>query len=280
MATALDDTASKAESVVAQFAHDPLLQFAFKIVLGLALLLIGVRVGRWIANIERRMLLRAQVDTILAEFLRNVTYAACIVLLLVSALDLSGFPTATLLTIVGTAGIAIGLALKDSLAHIAAGVILIVLRPFRVGDTVNLAGQEGVVEGVFIFQTRLHSADNREIVLMNSAVVGAPIINYSQHAKRRADVVLHLRADADLKQALKAANEAVADDKRIDTDPAAAITIKDITAAGIALSLQVWCESADLDAVRSDLLTRLHGAMGKYGVALTQESAQVQSKMH
>src|SRR6185503_5222978 len=148
------------ESLLSRLFSDPFFHALGKVALALLLLLLGVRIGRWLANLERRVLLRAHVDTILAEFLRNVTYAACFVLLLISALELSGFPTTTLLTVVGTAGIAIGLALKDSLAHIAAGVVLIVLRPFRVGDRVNIASQEGVVDGVFIFQTRLHAADN------------------------------------------------------------------------------------------------------------------------
>jgi hypothetical protein len=117
MATPIDNPAAKAEGLIEHLTGDPLLQFALKIALGLLVLLIGMRVGRWLANFERRLLLRAHVDVILAEFLRNVTYAACLVVLLLSALELSGFPPATLLAVVGTAGIAIGLALKDSLAH-------------------------------------------------------------------------------------------------------------------------------------------------------------------
>ena len=243
---------------------------ALNVVLGLVLLLIGVRLGRWMTSLEHRLLLRAHVDSILAEFLRNATYAVFLVLLLVSALDLSGFPTATLLTAVGAAGQAIGLALKDSLGHIAAGVMLIALRPFRAGDTVKIAGQEGVVDGVFIFQTRIHTADNRDIVLMNGSVVGAPIINYSRRDTRRADIILRLGADSDLAMAMRAAKEAVEADRRVQADPAPAVTIAEITENGAALSVLAWCKADDLGSVRSDLLVSLQAALLNHGVALVQ----------
>jgi small-conductance mechanosensitive channel len=261
---------AQAHRLLGELTSEPLVQVALNIAFGLALLLLGMRIGRWLTNFEHRVLLRAHVDAILADFLRNVTYAIFLVLLLVSALDISGFPTATLLTVVGAAGIAIGLALKDSLAHIAAGVILIVLRPFRAGDSVKIAGQEGVVEGVFIFQTRLHSPDNRDIVLMNGAVLGAPIINYSQRATRRVDVVLHLATTADLGQALALAQQAVAADARVQTDPAPTILITEIAETGVALSIQVWCRSDDLDSVRSDLLRRTHDTLSQHDIAFAQ----------
>ncbi|MBW8811288.1 MAG: mechanosensitive ion channel [Lysobacter sp.] len=270
MADPVTNTVVTTQGLIERLVPDPLLQFAAKIVLGVALLLIGLRAGRWLANIGQRVLLRAHVDVILAEFLRNIAYATCVVVLLFSALEVSGFPVTTLVTVLGTAGIAIGLALKDSLAHTAAGVVLIVLRPFRVGDKVNIANQEGVVEGVFIFQTRLHAADNRDIVLMNGAVLGAPIVNYSQRALRRADIALLLRCDGDLRPALDVAREVAAADARIEKDPPPSATITDISDRGAALALNVWCKSADVDAVRTDLLLHLHEAYSRRGIALAQ----------
>jgi len=270
MADPVDNTVAKTQGFVEQLTGDPLLQLALKITIGITLLLIGLRIARWLANTERRVLLRAHVDVILAEFLRNITYAAFLVLLLFTALELSGFPTATLVAVLGTAGIAIGLALKDSLAHIAAGVVLIVLRPFRVGDKVNIANQEGTIEGVYIFQTRLHAADNRNIVLMNGAVLAAPIVNYSLSAKRRAGIVLMLRADGDLKQALAIAREVAAKSACVDQDPPPEATITEISERGVTLSLGVWCNTGDVDTLRSDLLVRLHEAFAKHDIALAQ----------
>jgi len=267
MATPVNTSAPPPESLLSRLFSDPLVHALGKIAFALLLLLLGVRIGRWLANLERRVLLRAHVDTILAEFLRNVTYAACFVLLLISALELSGFPTTTLLTVVGTAGIAIGLALKDSLAHIAAGVVLIVLRPFRVGDRVNIASQEGVVDGVFIFQTRLHAADNRDIVLMNGAVIAAPIINYSLRAKRRVDITLLLSADVDPRKALTLARETLAKDARIDQEPAPSVAIAQINEHGVTLVVNVWGKTEDADALRADLLLHLHEAISAHAAA-------------
>ena len=189
---------------------------------------------------------------------------------MLTVLELSGFPSTTLLTVLGTAGLAIGLALKDSLAHLAAGVVLIALRPFRVGDKVNIANQEGVVEGVYIFQTRPQPADNRSIVLMNGAVIAAPIVNYSQRTLRRADITLLVRCDADLKQALEAAREVARGDARIVAEPPPAAAIADIGDRGATLTLNVWCKTADVDAVRSDLLLNLHSAFAARGIELAQ----------
>lgn len=260
-------------SLVAQLSGEPWVWFALKLAAGLLLLLCGLRLGRWMANLQRRLLLRAHVDEILAEFLRNVTYALVFALILVSALEIAGFPTTSLLTALGAAGLAIGLALKDSVAHIAAGVLLVALRPFRAGDSVNIAGQEGVVEGIFMFQTRIHTADNREIVLMNAAVIGAPIINYSQRAMRRSDITLTLAHESDLRNVFAVAREAIGADSRIFRNPAPYLGATEITEHGIALIVQVWSSAAEMGAVRSELLMRLQDALRARGIAFAKAPA-------
>jgi len=258
---------------VLDFVNHPLVWMGLKVVLALVLVWIGIRAGRWAANFERRLLLRAHVDQILAEFLRNVTYVAILALLFVSALELSGFPTTSLLTTLGAAGLAIGLALKDSLSHIAAGVVLIVLRPFRVGDAVNIAGQDGVVEGIFIFQTRLHTFDNRQLTFMNGQVIAAPIINYSNCETRRNDINLLLAHEADLKKAFELTRAAVAADARILKEPAPLITVGDINDKGIAVQLQLWTKPADMAGMRTDLLTKLQTEFAASGIGLVRNYA-------
>ena len=244
------------------FLSHPYVKPALKIVGGLLLLVVGIRIGKWLANFERSVLLRAHVDRILAEFLRNVSYAILIALIIVSALELTGFPTTSLLAALGAAGLAVGLALKDSLANIAAGVLLIVLRPFRVGDAVKIGGQEGVVEGVFIFQTQLHTFDNRILVFMNSQVIAAPIFNYSQCAQRRNDITLLLAHDTDMKHVFEITKRSVEADSRIKKDPAPLIAIGDITESGIVFAIQVWTDASVMGPVRSDLLQELQTQFG------------------
>ena len=265
-----DAEAAEPPSHLMQLLNQPMVWLGIKIAGGLLLVWLGMRIGRWTADLERRVLLRAHVDRILAEFLRNVTYALILSVILVSALEFTGFPTTSLFAVLGAAGLAIGLALKDSLAHIAAGVVLIVLRPFRVGDTVTIAGQEGIVDGVYIFQTRLHTADNRDVVFMNGQVIGAPIFNVSQRATRRADIALTLAHGSDLHGAFAAARAAIDADPRILAEPAPALAIADITERGIVLSVQVWSKAAQSGEVRSELLQHLHAQLGERGIALAQ----------
>jgi len=257
-------------SLLMQFVNQPIVWLGLKVAFGLLLVVVGVRVGRWTANLERRVLLRAHVDQILAEFLRNLTYALLLALIFITALEFTGFPTTSLFAVLGAAGLAIGLALKDSLSHIAAGVVLIVLRPFRVGDKVNIGGQEGIIDGVFIFQTHMHTEDNRDIVFMNGAVIAAPIVNYSQRDTRRADLTLPLAHAADLQAAFAAAKAAAAADPRILSDPAPAFTLADISDRAVLFSVQVWTKSAQNGDVRAALLLRLHEQLNKRGVALAQ----------
>lgn len=245
--------------------NEPVVWLGLKIVVGLLLFWVGLRVGAWVANFARRVLLRAHVDPLLAEFLRNVAYVGFLALLIVSTLELSGFPTTSLLTTLGAAGLAIGLALKDSLSHIAAGVVLIVLRPFRVGDAVNIAGQDGVIEGIFIFTTRLHTFDNRDLIFMNGQVIAAPIFNYSERPNRRIDITLQLTHGADLQQVFAVARQAIAADKRILAEPAPYIAVGDITEKGVAFVVQAWSATADMGAVRSDLLLRLQTDLAEHG---------------
>ena len=149
-------------------------------------------VGRWLARRLStgldRVMGRAGVDAMLGGFLRNTAYAVMLVLVIMTALTAIGIPTTSMFAVLGAAGLAVGLALKDSLSNIASGVMLIVLRPFRAGDHVVVAGQEGTALEIRVFQTRVRAADHRIIILPNSSITTAPIINHSALPQRRIEV--------------------------------------------------------------------------------------------
>ncbi|MFN3311153.1 MAG: mechanosensitive ion channel family protein, partial [Thermomonas sp.] len=148
--------------------------------------------GRWLARrLARgldRVMGRAGVDATLGGFLRNIAYAVMIVLVIMTALTALGIPTTSMFALLGAAGLAVGLAIKDSLSNIAAGVMLIVLRPFRAGDHVVIAGQEGIVQEIRVFQTWLRTFDHRLIILPNSQITTTQIVNYSTLPLRRMEV--------------------------------------------------------------------------------------------
>ena len=173
----------------------------WRIAVALAIALVGLWLARMLSKGLDRVMLRAGLDRILRDFLRNLAYAIGLVVVLVAALDALGVPTTSMLAVLGAAGLAIGLALKDSLSNIASGVMLIVLRPFRAGDAVQIAGQEGVVERVGIFQTVLRAYQNHDITLPNSEVTTSPIVNFTSRGERRVDVTVGVGYGDDIRQA-------------------------------------------------------------------------------
>src|SRR5205085_3779431 len=145
------------QAVTLALAH----RWLWHLLLGLAFAVLGMWLARWLSRALDRLMIRLQVESILRSFLRNLGYAIAVIVILIAALDFIGVPTTSLLAVVGAAGLGIGLALKDSLSNIASGVMLIVLRPFHSGDHVLIAGNEGIIDQVRIFQTLLHTSDNR-----------------------------------------------------------------------------------------------------------------------
>ncbi|KAF1708147.1 mechanosensitive ion channel family protein [Pseudoxanthomonas sacheonensis] len=229
------------------------------------IVLIGFWLAKWISRAIERALTRAHVETTLSGFLRNVSYAAMMVVVFIAALQKIGVPTTSVLAVVGAAGLAVGLALKDSLSNIASGVMLIMLRPFRDGDSVQIAGLEGTVEEVRIFQTRMRTADNRLIILPNSMITTAPIINFTAKPQRRIDIPLTVRYQDDPARAREILLAIATANPLVLKDPAPAVDIARLSEGGVDMTLFAWAKTKDVgeaknriaEAVRSQLLS--HG---------------------
>jgi small conductance mechanosensitive channel len=223
-------------------------------------------VGRWLARrlilALERVLGRARVDATLIGFLRNVGYAAMLVLIVITALSAIGVPTTSMFALLGAAGLAVGLALKDSLSNIASGVMLIVLRPFRVGDHVVVAGQEGIVQELRVFQTRLHAFDQRVIVLPNSEITTAPIINYTTLPTRRMEIPVGVGYEDDLKQARELLLDIARREPLVVDEPAPFVQVKNLAENGVDLMLYAYARNTDFgeassrvtEAIRNDLI--------------------------
>lgn len=217
------------------------------------ILLAGYWLAKWISRVLDRALTRGGVESTLAGFLRNVTYAVMMVVALIAALQKIGVPTTSVLAILGAAGLAVGLALKDSLSNIASGVMLIVLRPFRDGDHVLAADMEGVVEEVRIFQTRLRTFDNRLIILPNSMITGGPIINYTAKPRRRVDILVGVGYNDDLGRAREILLELARANPLVLPDPAPAVVVTRLGESSVDLTLQAWTKTKDFGQARSEL---------------------------
>ena len=227
-------------------------------------------VGRWLARRLStgldRVMGRAGVDTTLGGFLRNIAYAIMLVLVIMTALTAIGIPTTSMFAVLGAAGLAVGLALKDSLSNIASGVMLIVLRPFRAGDHVVAAGQEGTVLEIRVFQTRLRAFDHRVVILPNSQITTAPIINYSALPQRRFEVSVGVGYDDDLQQARAVLLQIAHDEALVLDEPEPVVRVVNLGESSVDLVLHAFANNADFVEARSRVIEAVRNELIGHGL--------------
>jgi small-conductance mechanosensitive channel len=207
-------------------------------------------------------------EQILRDFLGNIIKVVGLVVVFVAVLDAVGVPTTSLLAVLGAAGLAVGLALKDSLSNIAAGVMLIVLRPFRAGDAVEAAGQQGVVERVGIFQTVLRAYQNHDIVLPNSEITTSPIINFTARGQRRIDLEIGIGYGDDVRKAREALLALARGHDKVLDDPAPEVLVTGLGESSVDLVLRAWTNTPDYIATGSDLKEAVHRNFGEIGITI------------
>lgn len=242
--------------------------WGIKIALALAIFFIG----RWVANIVTRILRgameRAKMDPMLTQFLTNIAYGVLLVAVVLAALDSLGVNITSLIAVLGAAGLAIGLALKDSLSNFAAGVMLIIFRPFQVGDYVNAGGAAGTVDEIALFKTLLRTPDNQRIIVPNSAIFNGTITNVNCLGTRRLDLVVSISYDDDMKQAMEILNEIVNADERVLKEPAPTINVAELADSSVNFNVRPWCNASDYWALRSDLLHRIKSEFDARGISI------------
>lgn len=228
-------------------------EYGLNVVLAIATYVLG----KWVAKLLKKTVVgvmsRANADQILITFTANLVYAALIAFVVIAALGQLGVQTTSFIAIIGAAGLAVGLALQGSLANFAAGVLMIIFRPFKVGDFIEAGGAMGVVEGIDIFTTLIRTGDNKVIFVPNGGIMGGNIVNYSAKETRRVDMVIGIGYDADIKKAKDILQEIVSADERILKDPAVTIAVAALAESSVDIALRPWVKSADYWAVFFDL---------------------------
>jgi small-conductance mechanosensitive channel len=232
------------------------------------ILVVGFWIARKLSQGLARVLERANADPILVGFLRNIAYFGLLVVVIIAALAQIGVNPASLLAVLGAAGLAIALALKDSLSNFASGVMLILLRPFKSGDYVQIAGLEGTIEQVRVFQTQMRTIDNRVIVLPNSQITTAPIINFTARPTRRVDLVVGVGYDDDLGAARDALLHVAQTNERVLKEPAADVLVSGLAESSVQLTLRAWVSTADVLAAKSELLEAIHREIRGRGLSI------------
>ncbi|MBB3825681.1 mechanosensitive ion channel domain-containing protein [Xanthomonas arboricola] len=246
----------------------PWAQYALNWGVALLIVVIGMWLAKQLSQWLHRVLSRARVEITLTNFLRNVVYALLLVLVFVSALSQIGVPPTSLIAVLGAAGLAVGLALKDSLSNIAAGVMLIVLRPMRDGDHVVIAGQEGIVDEIRIFQTRVRSFDERMITLPNSTITTAPIINYSTLPNRRLEVTVGVGYEDDLKRAQQLLLQIAKDNPNILESPAPFVQVTNLGESTVDLMLFAYATNGNFGAAKSTTLEQIRNQLLENGLSI------------
>lgn len=224
--------------------------------------------ANWARRITRQGLEKAKFDVTLGKFLSNVVRWAILTLAVISCLDRFGIQTTSFAALIGVAGLAIGLSLQGSLAHLAAGVMLLIFRPFKVGDVIVVAGQNGLVNEIDLFTTSLDTPDGRRIILPNGSVFGSVIENSSHHKMRRLEMTIGVVIAANVEQTRKVLEAAARAAAGVNATPAPTITLTAMSAGAYTWNVQVWCELANLGATREALIGSLKDSLDKAGIAL------------
>jgi small conductance mechanosensitive channel len=229
-------------------------------------------VGRWIAKgfrkLINRVLEKRNVDLTLVKFIGNLTYIVLLAFFVIAALGQLGIQTASFIAIIGAAGLAIGLALQGSLANFAAGFLMIIFRPFKVGDFIEGAGVAGTVEEIQIFTTQLKTPDNKTIIVPNSKISGDNIVNYTAKGTRRVDMVVGIGYESDIDKAREILEELVTSDERVLKDPAHKIGVVELADSSVNFVVRPWVNLADYWDVWFDLTEKVKKRFDEAGISI------------
>ncbi|MGR5237239.1 small-conductance mechanosensitive channel MscS [Vibrio alfacsensis] len=247
---------------------DLLVQYGVNIISAVLILFIGNVVVKMIANSVAKVLEKKSMDKAVVEFIHGIVRYLLLVIVLIAALSRIGVQTASVVAVIGAAGLAIGLALQGSLSNFAAGVLIVAFRPFKSGDYVEIGGVAGSVEAIQIFQTVLKTPDNKMVVVPNSGVIGSPITNYSRHDTRRVDLVIGVSYKADLKQTKQVIRETLEKDPRILKDPDMTIGVLALADSSVNFVVRPWCKTEDYWNVYFDSTQAIKEALDEAGIEI------------
>ncbi|MEW7978480.1 MAG: mechanosensitive ion channel domain-containing protein [Candidatus Sedimenticola endophacoides] len=245
-----------------------IIPWAINIALALAIFIVGRIISKGLVKLLGKLLTKAKMDAILINFITSITGAILLLFIIIAALDQLGVDTTSLIALLGAAGLAVGLALQNSLQNFAAGVMLIIFRPFKTGDFVEAGGTMGVVEAISIFSTIMRTGDNREVIVPNGSIYSGTIINYSARETRRIDMVFGIGYDDDIRQAKEIMATILAADERILPEPEPLIAVAELADSSVNFNVRPWVKSGDYWAVKFDLTEKIKLAFDENGISI------------
>ncbi|MEG3372046.1 small-conductance mechanosensitive channel MscS [Escherichia coli] len=255
-----------------------LLSYAVNIVAALAIIIVGLIIARMISNAVNRLMISRKIDATVADFLSALVRYGIIAFTLIAALGRVGVQTASVIAVLGAAGLAVGLALQGSLSNLAAGVLLVMFRPFRAGEYVDLGGVAGTVLSVQIFSTTMRTADGKIIVIPNGKIIAGNIINFSRESARRNEFIIGVAYDSDIDQVKQILTDIIQSEDRILKDREMTVRLNELGASSINFVVRVWSNSGDLQNVYWDVLERIKREFDAAGISFPYPQMDVNFK--
>lgn len=242
--------------------------WGLKVIAAIAIFIIGRWVAMGVRKGVHRVMEKTATDPIIVGFVGSISYIALLAFVIIAALGQLGIQTTSFIAILGAAGLAIGLALQGSLANFAAGFLMIMFRPFRVGDFIEGAGVAGVVESIQIFTTTMKTGDNKTIIIPNAKLSGDNIINYSAKPTRRVDMTVGVAYDADLSNVRDVLKDIISKESRIHADPEPLIAVAELADSSVNLVVRVWTDTGDYWAVMFAMNETIKNRFGAEGIGI------------
>ena len=244
------------------------LLYGLKIIAAILIFVIGKIVAKVVTGILKKLMLKAKVEATLVTFVSNIAYVGAMTFVVIAAVGQLGVQTTSFIAVIGAAGLAVGLALQGSLSNFAAGVILILFKPFKSGDFIIAGGEMGTVKEIQIFNTVLAHPDNRKIVVPNAQVTGGTITNFSAIDKRRIDLVFGISYDDNIKTAKDILEKVVADMPKVLKDPKTVIAVSELGDSSVNLVCRPWVKPGDYWDVYFEVLEKGKLALEKGGITI------------
>lgn len=255
------------------FIPDNIVEIAIGYSISFVFALLIFFIGKWISKSVVKILGKALrkvggVDETLVKFLENIVYYALLTVVIIAALNKLGIATTSFLAILGAAGLAVGLALKDSLGNFASGVMIVLFKPFKAGDSVVAGGVSGTVTEVTIFNTVFLTADNQKIIVPNSSITSGSITNVNANNTRRVDIVVAISYEDSIKNAKDVLTNIINSNPKILKDKGFGISVTDLAETSVKLGVNVWAKSSDYGSLKAELLEEIKIKFDEVGITI------------
>lgn len=254
--------------------------YGLKVLAAIAILVVGRWIAKLITNVIRKMMQKGEVDSTISKFVGNIVYIALMAFIVLAALSQLGIQTTSFIAVLGAAGLAIGLALQGALSNFAAGFLMIIFRPIRVGDYIEGAGTAGTVEEIGIFTTTLVTPDNKTVIIPNAALTGDNIVNYTLKGTRRVDMVMGIGYEDDIDKAKQIMQDIIAEDERIFKDPAPQIGMVELADSSVNFVVRPWTKATDYWGVYMETTEKIKKAFDANGINIPYPQRDVHIYQH